>query len=90
MKIIEYVRSAAEEIARGYNLRRFMELRYERMSVECPHDVFSTERSGPEFFANALAHINGEQPLPKDEPGKPLSDYDKNYVKWIKQAQMEK
>lgn len=88
--LIDYVRDAANEMAKGFNLRRFMELRYERMSIEHPHGTFSTERAGSEFFVNALAHITGEQPLPKDEPGKPLSEYDKNYVAWIKKAQTEK
>ena len=87
--ITKYVRDASEEISNGYNLQRFMELRYDRMSKECPHETFSTERAGPDFFMNALAHITGIQPLPKDEIGKPLSEYDKNYVRWIKQAQTE-
>jgi hypothetical protein len=68
----------------------FMKLRYHVMSELCPHDTSSVEQANLDFFEKAYEHILGTVPLQKSEPGRPLSDYDKNYIRWIKQAQSEK
>lgn len=73
----------------GATLERFMELRYTIMSRACPHGVFSVDRATPDFFENAHRHILGLDPLPTGSNDRPLSEYDKNYIAWIKQAQSE-
>ncbi len=75
---------------RGASLDRFIELRYHIMSRECPHGVFSVEQASMDFFDVAYNHIMGLTPLPTGSKERPLSEYDKNYIAWIKQAQIEK
>jgi hypothetical protein len=88
--ISKYVREAREEMQKGASLDRFIELRYHIMSKACPHGTFSVEQASLDFFDVAHNHIMGLSPLPKGTPERPLSEYDKNYIAWIKQAQTEK
>lgn len=74
----------------GASLDRFLELRYHIMSRECPHGTFSVEQASMDFFDNACDHVLGLKPLPAGSNERPLSEYDKNYIAWIKQAQAEK
>ena len=90
--IAAYVRNSRKELAAmpALNLKRFMELRYDIMSAKHPHKTFSVEYATPEFFENAHGHILGILPIPTNTPERKLSEYDHNYIAWIKQAQSEK
>jgi hypothetical protein len=91
--ITRYVRNALKEMREGATLDRFIELRYYIMSTECPHGVFSVEQGTVSFFELADKHIRGEEPYPlpnADGTVRSLSEYDRHYIAWIKQAQTEK
>ena len=89
--ITAYIRNARKEmLAGGVSLKRFMELRYDIMSRECPHGTFSVEQCSLDFFEKAYNHIMQIEPLPVGSKERPLSEYDRNYINWIRQAQSEK
>lgn len=90
MGICQYVREALKEMQAGASLERFLELRYWNMAKACPHGVFSVEQASLDFFDVAHRHIMGTEPLPVGTKDRPLSEYDKNYIAWIKLAQTEK
>lgn len=81
---LKFLIDARDEIRAGASLQRFMDLRYPLLSKVAPHGVFSVDRATPDFFEHAVAHVRATEPLPKAEPGRPLSEYDQNYIKWIK------
>lgn len=87
--ICQYVSAARDEMRAGANIDRWIELRYYIMAKECPHDTFSVEQASLTFFETAHNHIWGLEDMPKSVPNRPLSVYDLNYIKWIKQAQAE-
>ena len=77
----------------GATLDRFIELRYHTMSKECPHGVFTVGQASIDFFDMAHKHIMGEEPYPLPEANgstRSLTEFDKHYINWIKQAQSEK
>jgi hypothetical protein len=93
MSITHYVREALKEMQAGASLDRFIELRYHIMHKACPHGVFSVEQATVSFFELAYKHIRGEEPYPlpnTDGTVRLLSEYDRHYIAWIKQAQAEK
>lgn len=85
--IKNFIREARKE---KLNVSRFVELRYDIMRTACPHGTFSVEQGSLDFFDKAWNHIHNIEPLPTGSKERPLSDYDKNYIAWIKQAQSEK
>lgn len=87
--ILEFVTSAMTEVRNGASISRFMDLRYNLMSQKCPHGTFSVEQASLDFFEQAYRHIVGIDQLPTDTSKRQLSEYDKNYISWIKEAQKE-
>ena len=60
----------------------FMRLRYDVMSKQFPHDVFSVEQATLDFFEKTLDILNGSVTVTKEEENK--SKYTKNYYEWCR------
>lgn len=86
---LEYIKNAIHELEQDHSIDNFLRLRYHIMSKECPHNTFSVEQGSWDFFETARKHINGTLALPVGTKDRPLSEYDHNYIKWIKEAQAQ-
>lgn len=102
--LLSFCESAARELDSLFScdphaaIRRFMELRYDVVHEHFRFDhikpslnlVFSVAQATPDFFERSLRLITGEEPMPtEDSLGRPLSEYDVNYLRWIEAGRRE-
>ena len=67
-------------------LKVFLKYRYRLLRKDYPHEPFSVEQAEYSFFEDTYKYLTGELDIDKITK----SDYNNNYIKWIKAHQQVK
>jgi hypothetical protein len=72
---------------KGGKFTYFIYSRYELLSKYFPHKTFSVGQATLDFFHETFLILDGQIPMPSeyDEKGNKKSEYELNYINWLKQ-----
>lgn len=84
-----FLRAAADEVKARCSVRRFIELRYDIMSVAYPHKPFSVIEAESDFFEASYRYVTGQTLIPECRPGVTITrespdTYWTNYRDWLR------